>query len=314
MTATSEDSSVMRRMPDRRLSGTASRLLAALAAASQVLGAPPRVAVSIGPQVAAVRSVGGPAVTVEVLVQTGQAAESFDPTPRQLAMLQETDLYITVGMPFERPLCEKLAAVAPRLKVVDGTSGLKLQPMEEAGASGDDAHGGMDPHFWLDPAYMAAHAGLVALALTELDPPGAPGYASRLRAFRQELDGLAGRIGAVLEPCRGKSVVVVHPAFGYLTRRFGLTQLALQHEGKEPAARQLAELEARVRTEGVAAVFVQVQFPSRAAEVLADELGVPVVALDDLSSEYAANLEDMAKRLAGACGRGAGRVDARHRR
>ena len=288
----------MRPMPERRLLAVAT--LVVLAAASTALAAPRRVAVSIGPQVAAVRAV-APDVVVDVLVQAGQAAESFDPTPRQLAMLQETDLYVTVGMPFEQPLRGKLAAVAPRLRVVDGTSGITLQPMDEEDAHAGHSHGGLDPHFWLDPSFMARHARIIAAALGELDPPSAAIYAKRCRAFEYQLVALEGRLGKLLGGCRGGSIVVVHPAFGYLARRYGLTQLALQHDGKEPAARQLADLETRARVAGASAVFVQVQFPSRSAEVLADALEVPVVTVDDLSPDYVDNLESIASRFASVC-------------
>jgi zinc transport system substrate-binding protein len=309
MTATNEGSSAMRPMPERCLSGVALAALLVLAGASTALAVPRRVAVSIGPQVAAVRAV-APDAVVDVLVQAGQAAESFDPTPRQLAMLQETDLYVTVGMPFEQPLRGKLAAVAPRLRVVDGTSGITLQPMDEEDAHAGHSHGGLDPHFWLDPSAMAQHARIIAAALGELDPPSASTYAAHCRVFEGQLAALEGRIGKLLGGCRGGSIVVVHPAFGYLTRRYGLVQLALQHDGKEPAARQLADLETRARAAGASAVFVQVQFPSRSAEVLADALGVPVVAVDDLSRDYGENLESMASRFASAChGRSVGTGD-----
>jgi zinc transport system substrate-binding protein len=291
----------MRAMPELRRGVVVLEALVALTLASSAPAAVPRVVVSIGPQVAAVRAVAGPDVAVEVLVQAGQAAESFDPTPRQLAMLQEADLYVTVGMPFERPLRDKLATVTPNLRVVDGTAGLGLQPLDEEDAHSEHSHGEMDPHFWLDPSYMALHARLVAAALGELDPPNATTYAGRCRTFETQLVALEGRLGKLLEACRGGSIVVVHPAFGYLTRKYGFKQLALQHEGKEPAARQLAALETRARNAGVAAVFVQLQFPSRLAEVLADALGVPVVAVDDLSSAYVENLEGIAGRFASAC-------------
>lgn len=280
--------------------------LVLMAAASTALAVPRRIAVSIGPQVAAVGAV-APDVAVDVLVQAGQAAESFDPTPRQLAMLQETDLYVTVGMPFEQPLRGKLAAVAPRLRVVDGTSGITLQPMDQEDAHAGHSHGGLDPHFWLDPSSMAQHVRIIAAALGELDPPNAATYRARCQAFESQLIALEARLGTLLEGCRGGSIVVVHPAFGYLTRKYGLTQLALQHDGKEPAARQLAGLGTRARAAGASAVFVQVQFPSRSAEVLAEALGVPVVAVDDLSPDYVGNLESMASRFASAChGRSAG--------
>ena len=77
-------------------------------------------------------------------------------------------------------------------------------------------------------------------------------------------------------------------------------QLAVEHQGKEPGPRTLAALIDQVRREGIGTVFVQKQFGSALAEVLASEIGGAVVTLDPLSADYQANLLSAARAIAEA--------------
>lgn len=223
-------------------------------------------------------------------------------------------MFVTAGMPFERPLRDKLVALASGVRVVDGTAGMALEPMDGTTCSGHDhaghSHEGADPHWWLDPRRMVIHARLIASALVELDPGQASSMAERVQQFELQQEALAQEVERILQPCCGRSILVAHPAFGYLARRFEITQLAVEHDGKEPSARQLAQLIESARAAEVGAVFTQVQFPSKGAEVVARNLKVPVVALDHLAADYAANLKTMALEFAAACGRKAGQSDA----
>lgn len=290
--------------------------LAALTLVAPVIvsSAPLKVVVSIPPQVAAVRGVGGADVEIEVLVQPGQAPETFEPGARQLARMKGAQLYVTAGMPFEKSLREKLVVLFPGIRVVDGTAGLDLEAMDGAACTGHShvghAHAGADPHWWLDPLRVVIHARLIAVAISELDSSRAAEVASGVRRFELEQEALVRSLEPILQPCRGRSILVAHPAFGYLARRFEITQLAVEHDGKEPSARQLAQLIERVRAAEVGAVFVQAQFPSKGAEVVAGNLRLPVVMLDHLSVDYARNLEVMAREIAASCRRVARQADA----
>ena len=62
---------------------------------------------------------------------------------------------------------------------------------------------------------------------------------------QRELTGQAKRLEelrAELAPLAGRGFLVFHPAWGYLCADYGLRQVSIQREGKEPADRQLTEL------------------------------------------------------------------------
>jgi zinc transport system substrate-binding protein len=107
-----------------------------------------------------------------------------------------------------------------------------------------------------------------------------------------------------LGPLKGREILVFHPAFGYFAERYGLTQRAVESEGKEPGPRQLAALIDTARERGVRVVFVQPQFSRSSAEKIAEAIGGAVVPMDPLASDYLANLERMATEVRKALGNG----------
>jgi zinc transport system substrate-binding protein len=243
------------------------------------------------------RLAGGQAV-VQVLVASGQNPHTYEPTPRQRAGLAMAAVYFKLGLPFEQAILGKLGH--PGLKVVDLTQGIDLAPApEEDHHPGEEDHdqGELDLHLWLSPRLAQHIARTMAQALQELDPAGAAGYQQRLQALLDDLQGLDQRLGQVLAPYRGAAFLVYHPAFGYFGRDYGLRQVAVETGGKEPGARHLARIIQQARDRNIRVVFVQPQFPLKSAQQVAREIDGAVVTMDDLSPDYLANLERLAREL-----------------
>jgi zinc transport system substrate-binding protein len=265
-----------------------------------------RVAVSILPQAYFVERIGGDLVTVDVLVGPGQSPATYEPTPKQMADLGRADLLVTCGVPFERSLLPKITAILPQLTIVDGTAGIELQPMpdhhdhDEHGEDEGHEHGLLDPHFWLDPQLVAVHAATICDQLVLRAPDHAEELHANLARLSAELSAIDTRIATRLAPFQGRSMLVFHPAYGYFARRYGLHQLAVEAGGKEPSARQLAQLIDQLRDTGTTVIFAQPQYSTRSAEVVAEAINGTVVPLDPLASDYLANLELMAGRVAEA--------------
>ena len=254
------------------------------------------VVVSIPPQAYFVERVGGERVTVEVLVGPGDDPHTFEPTPRRMAAVTGADIYFRIGVPFEETLAAKLAASAPGLRIVDTRAGIKLRAM----TSGHDHAGhadSMDPHTWLDPLLAARQAATIAAELARIDPAGADVYSSNLADFTADLHEVDRQLEEALRPVRGGAILVFHPAFGYFAERYGLRQVAVEMEGKEPSPRQLADLVALARESGTRVVFVQPQFSTKSAEAIAREIGGTVVPLDPLARDYLANLRAIAEAI-----------------
>ena len=244
--------------------------------------------------------VGGRDVRVSVLVPPGQSAETWQVLPRQMEDLGRAKLYGFLGLPFEAPLVEKLKTVFPDLMIVDLREGLKLRTGEDHHDEGgvEHAHGGADPHVWLDPVLLKTMAATAEAALAKVVPDRAPQFAANRQALASELDRLNAQAGEILAPAHGREFFVFHPAFGYLADRYGLKQTAVEHEGKAPGARRLSELAEQIKKDGVHALFIQPQYSTAEARALAESAGLPLVTLDDLAADYPENLLRIAHALA----------------
>jgi zinc transport system substrate-binding protein len=261
----------------------------------------PVVFVSIPPQKFVVEQLAGDQVRVEVMLPPGASPATFEPTPHQMAALNGAVLYLEIGVPFEGPVLGKISTVAPDLEVVDCRQGIELEPMDND--AGDHGHGPLDPHIWLDPMRMKTVARTTARALSEKLPAAAAGIEGSLTGLLAKIDATDRRVRTLLAPFKGRELLVLHPAYGYFARRYGLVQIAVESEGKAPSSRQLAEIVDSLRERNTAAIFVQPQFSQTAARRVADALGCQVVMLDPLAEQYLANLETMADRIATAMAR-----------
>ena len=283
--------------------------------------APIKVFVSILPQKYFVERVGGDLVKVSVLVGPGQSPATYEPTPRQMSELSRTKVFFSVGVPFEKPVLPKIESTFKGLTVVNTRKGIKLRrmagahdhghkgeelhgkeshPGEEHGSTGEEEHaheaGAPDPHTWLDPVLVKTQSKNICDALSKIYPQHADVFGKNLKDFQNDLDQINARIAKVLAPLKGKVVFVFHPAYGYFTDRYGLKQVAVETGGKEPSAKQLANLIDKARHAKVKVIFVQPQFDRKNAQAIAKAIGGAVVSLDPLSADYLKNLDEMATR------------------
>jgi zinc transport system substrate-binding protein len=254
--------------------------------------------VSIPPQAWLAKQLAGNLIRVEILLPPGASPATYEPTPRQMAMLERSQLYLQIGAPFEGTLLAKVADLMPEVRVVDCRVGVRLEPIEGQ----HQGHGGqpLDPHIWLDPRRMKLVAQNSAEALQELLPDRAQEIEQRLFALVNAIDATDHRVNEILAPHAGSTLLVFHPAYGYFTRRYGLIQTAIEVEGKAPSARRMATIVDGLRQHKVPALFVQPQFSRTTAERVATALDCDLVELDPLAGDYLANLETMAARIAEA--------------
>jgi zinc transport system substrate-binding protein len=263
-----------------------------------------RVFVSIPPQAYFVHRVGGDRVQVDVLVGPGQNPHSYEATPGQVTSLAKARVFFRIGMPFEAGLLPRLHTAFKHLEIVDARQGVPLRSMEEhedlEGHAGQTAHHeeeGDDPHIWLNPRLVKIQAQMIADTLARLDPAHKEEYRRNLAAFGADLDALDARLAAVLAPLRGKNLFVYHPAFGYFAEAYGLHQVPVEIGGKEPTAQDMTELIRRARQDNVRVIFVQPQFSTRSAEIIARQIHGAVVPLDDLAPDYMKSMESMAEQV-----------------
>ncbi len=297
----------------------AAAILAALAAActpAPAVDRPLAVAVTLAPQAWLVEKIGGAQVEVTTLVAAGQSPATFQPTDVQVSRLLRSAVYFRTGVPGENAPWFRAIEETGTVGFVDLRRGIELRalPGEHSAAGHDPAGpeielGAEDPHIWLSPRLLKIQARTVAAALEAADPARGDVFRDHLLRLEGELDELDAELRRRLAPVAGKSFLVFHPSWGYFAADYGLRQVTIEIEGKEPSDREITELQRLARREGLRVVFVQPQITGRAARAVAAAIGGRTAILDPLAADVAANLRRVAELLAASAAERPGTAD-----
>ncbi|UCG80293.1 MAG: zinc ABC transporter substrate-binding protein [Desulfobacterales bacterium] len=259
-----------------------------------------KVFVSILPQVYFVKRVGGERVDIAVMVGPGHSPATYEPVPKQMAELSKAKLYFRIGVPFENAWMHRLSKANPNMKVIDTQRGIELLAMKthpHGHHAGAHIHGkGLkDPHVWLSLRRVKVLSKNIYDALVSEDPAHKSFYADNLNAFHHDLDKMDKGIAEILRDLRTRKFMTFHPAWGYFARDYGLEQVPVEIEGKEPTARALGYLIEQAKKEEIRVVFVQKQFSKKSAEAVAWSIGGKVIQIDPLAADYLANMGEIAQ-------------------
>jgi len=282
----------------RRFRTLALGAILALALIDVAHAGPISVFVSILPQKYFVERIAGPLADVSVMVGPGDSPETYEPKPRQVAQLTRARAYFAIGVPFERVWMARLRAANPDMAIVDTTAGIRRRSADDSSGS----NGTSDPHVWTNPAFVKLMAAHIRDAFLRLDPQHAADYERNYRQFAADLDALDGEIRTRLSPFAGRAFLVFHAAWGYFADAYGLRQIPIEAEGKEPGPRTLAGIIDEAKALGCKVVFVQPQFSRANADMIARAIDGRVVALDPLAGDYIENMRHVAAAIAESMG------------
>jgi zinc transport system substrate-binding protein len=272
--------------------------------------------VSIVPQRFFVQQIGKDLVDVQVMVQPGASPATYEPKPRQMAALSAARIYFSIGVPFENVWLGKISAANPQMTVVQTDEGIEKVAMDRAHNHGDNdhedqhhsdghenvhhGHAGLDPHIWLSPPLVRIQARTITTALQAADPAHRDVYDANFRDFVGRIDRLDGELRDILGGKFGMSFMVFHPSWGYFARSYGLRQIPIEAEGKDPKPARLKALIEHARSQNIRVVFVQPQFSTRSAELISREIGGQVVGADPLAENWIGNLREVADKFKAA--------------
>ena len=252
--------------------------------------------VSIAPLKPLIESILGDDFEVTVLVPKGSSPETFEPTPKQLQKVESARFVFGTGLlEFEQALLHRVARneqiinLSQGIDVVAGTCSHAHHA--HANCSHHHAHG-IDPHIWCSPKALIKMSENAYSAISR-EMPDSTKYQERYNALNTRLLALDSEVAQMCGNSPHKSFVIYHPALTYLARDYGLTQIAVENEGKEPSAKHLAHIIAQARTEGVRNVFYQSEFPATSVEVICSDINAKAVEINPLDEDIFTNIRNI---------------------
>lgn len=269
--------------------------------------------VTIEPQKYFVQQIGGDLLEIQVMVPTGADAHTYEPKPRQMVSLSGTKLYFAIGIEFEEAHLDKIISNNPNIKVIHTDKGIEKIPMaahhhheaadhheDEADEAEQHEQDGLDPHIWLSPPLVKIQAETIMKALKEADPTHKDKYDANYFNFIKEIDLLDTELKTVFKGKSGMKFIVFHPAWGYFAKAYGLEQVSVEIEGKEPKPAQLKGLIEQAREKKIKVIFAQPQFSAKSARVVAGEINGQVIFTDPMAFDWLPNLRNVAAKFKAA--------------
>ncbi|HEO65315.1 MAG TPA: zinc ABC transporter substrate-binding protein [Spirochaetes bacterium] len=265
------------------------------------------VTVSVPPQAYFVERIGGKFVEVHIMVPKSESPVTYEPTIRQLAKIRESSIYLKVGSPnfsFEIQYLPKILSSNQQLQIINMSEGLQIRPFDsdhdhEASGEGNHhanhLHKGLDPHVWVSPANVKICSENIYKVLSQLDPKHKDYYQLNLKGFLKDIHQLDKAIRQSLSHLRSKTFIVYHPAWGYFAREYGLKQVSIEAEGKEPSLQDLKRLIDMAKKNRTKVLFVQKGFSKESAQKIADEIGAQVLEINPLEKDWLDNLKKVSQ-------------------
>lgn len=262
---------------------------------------------SILPLAGFAEKVGGGKIDVFEMVPPGASPHTYEPTPGQLEKVSNAGIYLSVGsgIEFEIAWLDKITAINDKMMLIDCSKGIEL--IEASGNLNDqnsdhDDEGvyngseddpdrtGTDPHIWLSPVNASIMVENIYLSLSELYPENEGIFYDNKVDFQNDLEMLDIRIREILMGKIQRKIIVFHPGWSYFAREYGLEQIVIEKDGKEPSPRDMVSIIDSAKDSGIKIIFASPEFSPKSAEVIADEIGGNVVLISPLARDYIENL------------------------
>jgi len=243
------------------------------------------ITVSIAPFRYFIEAIGGDDFTVNVMVPSGANPHVYEPFPEQVYKLRKSVAYVSNGyLGFEITWLGRFYDINKRMKKLALSQ--NIEPVSSVHHHDGSHVEGADPHYWVSPKCAMIMAASVKDFLEELNPANKNKYEANYQNLLSVINGVDKKASDLFSGVKNRTFMIYHPNLGYLARDYGLEEISVEYEGKEPPPSRMKELIDRARTGNIRTIFVQREYDTKNAKAIAHEIGADVQIIDPLSGDW----------------------------
>jgi zinc transport system substrate-binding protein len=169
------------------------------------------------------------------------------PDTKTISDYQQADLILLNGAGYAKWINK---ATLPRFRMIDTSAGFKDRYIETTevlthshGSEGEHAHESLAFTTWIDFSLAARQAQSIAEAFSRKRPEMKDAFQQNFQELEQDLLKLDRNLTALVSKDPSRPLVVSHPVYDYLTRRYGLNIKSVHWETDEiPTGEQMLDL------------------------------------------------------------------------
>ena len=243
------------------------------------------ITVSIAPFKYFVEAIARDEYIVNVMVPAGSNPHIYEPYPEQISKLKRSIAYISNGfLGFEMTWLDRFYEMNRKMKKL--SLGEAIDPIKSEHQHDGENVEGVDPHYWVSPQCAYKIASSVKVFLTGLNPDNRNLYEIGYQELTGKIKTADDSAKQLAFYGNGRGFMIYHPNLGYLARDYGLEEIPVEYEGKEPSPSRMKYLIDRAKSDNLKVIMVQKEYDTRNARAIASETGARVVVIDPLAEDW----------------------------
>ena len=179
------------------------------------------------------RAVTGDIAEVTLILKPGTEPHEFEPSPRDIKALNDSDVFIFTGKLMEE-WAERISGTLTHTSIIDASEGISIV--------------NNDPHIWLDLELAQRMTRNICAGLCSADPEHADTYTHNTEEYCSRLAELDAKFMSL--PQDKTLVFAGEFSCGYFVRRYGFDYVSAYDGENEPGIKRMAEILKHIRENG----------------------------------------------------------------
>ena len=206
------------------------------------------------------RSIAGNLADVKLLLPPGTEPHEYEPSPRDIKALNDSDIFIFTGASMEQ-WAVKISKSLENIHIIDASDGIILTDN--------------DPHIWLDLSLAQRMVLNILHGLCDVDPENSLSYTRNAEELCSELRELDGKFTAMNKP--NALIFAGEFSAGYFVRRYGFDFLSAYEGENEPSVKRMAEIIRYIQAHKVRCIFTDINESSSVAREISTQTGAEIL-------------------------------------